>query len=116
MLACWTVRLTVDGKRTPPIKMPGITREDEERAKYMGKVMSKRYRAVGAVPETSRETVNEWFEKWVEAREDKGLSSTANDRGRFNKWISPTIGTKAMGGRHATRYRTSGAGARSSRA
>ena len=95
-LACWTVRVTVAGKRMAPIEMPGIPREDEERAKYMGRVTSKRCRALGAVPETSRETVNEYATRWLEAREGR-VASVRDNRGHLNVHVLPIIGTVAMG-------------------
>jgi hypothetical protein len=69
--------------------MPGIAEHETERAAAMAKVVAIRVRDGGYVPAEALETVNEWFERWAEARDAKGLSSVRNDRSRFTKWISP---------------------------
>lgn len=68
----------------------------EERANVLRKVLAKRAHETGAVPAETKETVDEWFDRWLAAREKKGLRSTRTDRGRFHKWISPCIGGKAI--------------------
>jgi len=93
---CWVVRVTVNGKRHPPIRMPGIPREDEDRAAYMGKVTSRRVRDLGAVPAESRETVNEYATRWLEAREGR-VASVRDNRGHLTLHVLPTIGTLEMG-------------------
>jgi integrase len=50
------------------------------------------------VAETSPtdESVSDWFKRWAEAREARGLTCVRDDRGRFKKWIEPHIGSIAI--------------------
>lgn len=64
----------------------------DERAKELAAKLAKRARELGVVPVDCAETVSEWFERWMRTRDAKGLRSTRQDRGRFRKWIAPTLG------------------------
>jgi len=53
-------------------------------------------RKLGQPPPASAETVADWGERWVKAREDKGYMSTRDDRGRIVTHVVPVIGSKPM--------------------
>jgi integrase len=108
----WTVRVTLaNGSRSRPIAMAlvkqpcAVRPADPERgcecppcrrASDEGRRVSERMRDGASVDAATQKTVNEWFEDWLAARVAKGLRSTANDRTRFTKWISPVIGPKPI--------------------
>jgi len=107
----WEVRVTLaNGARSRPIAMTGLAPcavapdgpsrgcscEPCTVARAKGREVSEVMRSGAHVDVATSDTVNEWFEKWLAARVAKGLRSTANDRGRFHKWISPVIGTKPI--------------------
>jgi integrase len=58
--------------------------------------LAKRALLTGAVPETSAETCDEYFDRWVRERERRGLRSTSSDCARWKKWISPHFGAKPI--------------------
>jgi integrase len=76
--------------------MPGIGEHEKERAHAKAASLGRTAKAGGFVPEEATETVNEWFARWAEFREKKGLSSVRSDRGRYGKWVAPAIGTKSI--------------------
>lgn len=43
-------------------------------------------------------TCDGWIQPWFQDRERRGLSSVSDDRGRWNKWVSPWIGHRQMSG------------------
>jgi integrase len=93
---CWHARVSLaDGSR-PWVAMPGIPRGAEAAARVMARKVSRRMRQTGAVPAWTGETVNEYFDRWIDVRERKGMRSARNDRGRYDKWISPRIGTRRI--------------------
>jgi integrase len=93
----WEARVMIDGKRKP-IAMRGIPQGDVAEAKRMALVVARRVVALGVVPADSPETVNQWFGRYFTWRmgRARGAESIEDSRGRFNKWISPHIGTTAM--------------------
>lgn len=91
------VRVTMnDGKRSPPFHMPpGMTREVAiERAAELSKLAREGKLRLKA--SESNETVATWFARWFADRERRGLVSTEKDRGRFKKWVTPTLGAIPM--------------------
>lgn len=92
----WVARLLQPSGGRRPVDMPGIPEADVERARALAKTLAIRARDGGFVPEEALETVNEWVVRWAKARTAKGLRTVGTDLGRFNKWLSPIIGTKAM--------------------
>jgi len=52
--------------------MPGIPEADESRAHALAKDLAIRSRDGGFVPDEARETVNQRFERWQEARSAEG--------------------------------------------
>ena len=92
---CWVVRVTMPDGSRQPVKMPGIPKEERERALYLGKVTSKRVRQLGAVPEAARETVNEYAARWLEARAGR-VASVRDNKGHLTTHILPVLGTVEM--------------------
>lgn len=96
-LGCWVARVSMPDGTRKPFPMPKLTDPaDKAGASTMAALVARRVHELGAVPLGSGETVDEWFDRWVASRVAKGLTSTANDRGRYQKWIAPLIGTKPI--------------------
>jgi len=76
--------------------MPGIAREAEAEARRMAGLLSKRVRDAGCVPETTGETTNEWFGRYVKVHASLGRG-TAEHQGAWNRYVGPFIGTKTWG-------------------
>ena len=74
--------------------MPGIAQGAKGAATAQARAVSRRMR--GAVRASCGETVNEYFDRWIDVRDRKGLRSARNDRGRYGKWIAPHIGTRPI--------------------
>ena len=91
----WQARVILDG-REKTVDLPNVAEEDAPRARHLARLLALRAKKLGAVPETSPETVNEWFERWADVRRTRGLTSVRNDEGRFSKWVGPRIGTLPM--------------------
>ncbi|MDB4945885.1 MAG: hypothetical protein JWP97_5419 [Labilithrix sp.] len=90
----YEARITLPGVGRRIVPMPGIEREDTARAARVARLISDKARKLGAVPESTAETVNEWFERYYKARElGRRGESVSDSRGRFRKWVSPQIGT-----------------------
>jgi integrase len=75
---------------------PSIPREDVVGAKACAKLVSEEARALGAVPKSTKETVREWFGRFHDYKETRGLSSVDDMRGYARNWILPSIETKDM--------------------
>ncbi len=92
----WQARVTFEGRRVP-IDMPGIAKEDEERAFRMAKIVSARMRNGGMVIDGSTEFVADWIHNWLKDREARGIVTVRHDRGRLKRYVLPTIGALEMG-------------------
>ncbi len=92
----WEARVTLDGGARKVVAIPGVAKEDTDRARRVAQIISDKSRRDGKVAEATPETVNEWAKKWLAARRAKGLTSVRQDEGRLWKWVSPVIGTKAV--------------------
>jgi len=92
----WIARSLLSSGGRGRVRMPGIAEHETERAHAKARQVAQEVLAGGYVPAEAADTVNEWFELWAEAREEKGLRSVRNDRGRYSKWVAPVIGTKAI--------------------
>jgi integrase len=53
-------------------------------------------KANGAAPAPAGETCAAWSERWCAAREERGLTSVNDDRGRLRKWVLPHLGPRPM--------------------
>jgi len=73
-----------------------IARDDVARAERFAKLAVKEVRAGRAAPEEDGETVNGYFQRWIEARVAKGHTSTRVEESKYTKWIAPIIGHMAM--------------------
>ncbi len=70
---------------------------DRDTAKRKAAVISVRWRERGFVDDDTTETLNEYFKRWAASREEHGLVTVSDDRGRFSKWIAAQLGTLEMG-------------------
>ena len=107
--AAWVARVTLPNGQREPVPMPGLAPCSSPascsasqrcaactEAWRMAGIVARRARVVGAVVAGTGETTNEWFDRWLASREKRGLASTANDKGRYKKWIAPLIGVKPI--------------------
>ena len=93
----WEARVTIPRTtRREPVPMRGIAEGDVARAQAVARIISARVQRDGFVPAETAETLNEWAVRWLDARTERGLASVRQDRGRFNKWISPVLGTRPV--------------------
>lgn len=76
-----------------PVDMPGISETDETRARTLAKVIARKAINIGAVPEHTAETVNEWFDRWLEDREARGIATVGHDKSRLRRHVRDVIGT-----------------------
>ncbi len=109
--SAWEVRVTLaNGTRSRPIAMTGlapciVAPADPPRgcscepctvAHESGRAVSRRMRDGAAVDAATRETCNEWFERYHAYQVELGQTDAVKKRHRWLKWIAPKIGTKAM--------------------
>jgi integrase len=102
----WHARITRIDRTRPWVGLdPAIPRSDEAAAKVCAKLTSDYYRRLDLSGELAdaiaplrplQETAQQWFERLHRAKEAKGLHTVPEMRGRFRKWILPTLGTKTM--------------------
>ncbi len=113
-VAHWRVRISLaDGGRPWIHIRPEVTSEAlaKEKALFHGDKARREARtsadyfeprkARGSSPVTETnppvgETVTDWFDRHFDAREARGLTSIGDERYRFNVWIKPHMGAKAM--------------------
>lgn len=95
---------SLDPKRTP-MHFPPSAKSPQQEARVRERVKAAvERRAAGKLDAgpgdapTDDETVSQWFELWAQAREAKGLSTVADDRGRFRAHIEPEIGRCPISG------------------
>jgi integrase len=111
---CWAYRLTLsDGSRSPAVYIDTLTARSPNAKKRAVEVAAERSqvaaekkltaadfgikpRAKASAPEG--ETVSQYFERWLTARERRGLRSTRDDRGRYEKWVAPALGGRPVAG------------------
>jgi hypothetical protein len=80
----WYVMLTLGNGERPWVALdPNIPHEDVVGAKACAKLVSDEARAVGAVPKSTKETVGQWFGRFHDHKEARGLSSVDDMRGYF---------------------------------
>lgn len=112
----WTARITIPGVGRPPKPLPdvpacliapsapshGCSCSSCAQARRVAKIVSNRARNEGRVPESTAETVSEWYGTYYAAaelgtvgRKNRGRpqASVARRRGLFKLWIEPLIGT-----------------------
>jgi integrase len=98
----WDVRLTLpDGSRSPPIHLPQGFSEAKarDRAASLAQLAAKE-----ALPRSkgkghamaATDPLASWAERWCAAREERGLTSVDDDRGRLRKWVLPKLGDKPI--------------------
>ncbi len=91
----WFVRVTDPVTKRRPYIPLGDQVASKEAAEVVAPIVAMKYRHGGLVKAGSPETVSEWFDRWIANREKK-LSSTRNDRSRFDNHIDPVIGKLPM--------------------
>lgn len=90
----WKARLTIDGKeKLVPIDPPLTRMSDRPKAVIEAREMAK---LVAASRAASRETVREWYERWIAVKRAKGQSSTKAARSHLDTHILPVIGDLTM--------------------
>lgn len=93
----WFARVTLVGggkRRFVPLD-PRLSRENEAGARRSAldvSLLARNERRVATVDET----VREYGQRWLLHREERGLTSVRDDRGRFAKWVFPKIGDTAV--------------------
>jgi len=65
-------------------------------ARRVAKIVSDKARGSGMVPEDMEETANEWFARYIARAKESGQTDTVTKHSRWDKWVSPRIGSKAM--------------------
>jgi hypothetical protein len=55
-----------------------------------------RRRAPKGAPLALTDTLDVWAERWCDVREERGLTSVKDDRGRLKKWVFPKLINKQM--------------------
>lgn len=99
----WDARITLNDGSRPWVHLPaGLTEpEARKRAQSMSEAVRERdgkrepTTASGAPPAPG-EMFAAWSERWLAAREERGLTSVKDDRGRLRKWVLPTLGPRPM--------------------
>lgn len=98
-------RITLpDGRRSPEICLPGLDIEQARaRAASLTATAAREVltaaelaTAAAVADEPAAETADGWAERWFTSREERGLTSVRDDRGRWRKWVSPQIGARPM--------------------
>ncbi len=97
----YDARITLNDGSRPWIHLPAGLTEKQARAKAVsltetarkggGVLVSK-----GGGGASSDETFEVWAERWCKAREERGLTSVKDDRGRLRKWVFPHLGARPM--------------------
>ena len=92
----WFGRVTKPGGERPWAPLdPGIGEREEERARVCAVETAQWFREHPHVDVEVKETCDDWFKRFHAHKEKRGLSSVAEMRGRYRKWVSSEIGAKA---------------------
>jgi len=92
----WFGRITKADKSRPWAPLdPSIEAHEVERARACAVQTAAYYRENPHADETVKETVDEWAKRFHAHKEKLGLSTVAEMRGRWRKWVSPELGTLA---------------------
>lgn len=96
-------RITLNEGSRPWIHLPaGLTREQAEaRARSLTETARhgdgvRAAAQASTAPDGAGETLAEWSERWCDAREERGLTSVKDDRGRLRRWVLPRLGPRPM--------------------
>lgn len=90
----YDARVTLPGGKRRRECLPAGLTEAAARALALT-ISTKRAKAPVVVPIAS-EAADAWAERWFADRERRGLTSVGDDRGRWSKWISTSIGKRPM--------------------
>jgi integrase len=74
---------------------PSIGKDEEERARACAVDTARWFRENPQGDAEVKETCDEWFKRFHTHKEKRGLSTVAEMRGRYKKWVSGAIGAKA---------------------
>lgn len=93
-----------DGSRSKPMCQPPAMSEARARDKAQRLTDHAKEGGAAAAPKRTRkgsaapagETLAAWSERWCDAREERGLTSVKDDRGRLRKWVLPHLGPRPM--------------------
>lgn len=102
--ATWEVRITIAGKRQPPVAVevpqclvvpnappPKCTCASCAQARRVAKLVSDEYRSRGLVPEHTEETANEWHVRYIKLHGE--LGNETRGQGSWERWCAPHFGT-----------------------
>ncbi len=91
----WYAQITLaDGSR-PLVELdPTITEADRAAARACALVVSQQARSRASVSVRNLETLSEYAGRWLVAREERGLASVRDDRGRLVTHVLPTLGAR----------------------
>lgn len=99
----WDARITLNDGSRPWVHLPaGLTEpEARKRAQSMSEAVRERDgkrepTTASGVPPAPGEMLAAWSERWLAARQERGLTSVKDDRGRLRKWVLPTLGPRPM--------------------
>ena len=79
--------------------------EAEQRARELAAATTEQAWAAAGLTPTSRkraqapragESVSDWFERWVEDRETRGIATTLDDRSRYREHVKAKIGNRPL--------------------
>ena len=73
----------------------------------IGVVPKRTTKGVAPVAPPPSETFEAWAERWCKAREERGLTSVKDDRGRLRKWVLPLWRDKPIAAWNAPTWRRS---------
>jgi hypothetical protein len=97
----YDARITLNDGSRPWIHLPAGLTEKQARAKATSLTETARKgggvlasRGGGDAP--SEETFEAWADRWCKAREERGLTSVKDDRGRLRKWVFPHLGSRPI--------------------
>jgi hypothetical protein len=97
------IRITLaDGERSRPMCQRADMSEAMAREKAARLTQIVAAEAIGVIPARGTakaapgESFEAWSERWCAAREERGLTSVDDDRGRLRKWVMPSWRDKAI--------------------
>lgn len=94
----WHAKFTrADGSRTEwKALSPAIPLDDRAAAKAEASRLAPKVLARPVVDKGKRETVRDWFGRLHKTKEERGLATVKDMRGRASKWVFPVFGDKPM--------------------
>jgi integrase len=97
----WDIQITYPGGgRSNPMCQPAGMSEAKAREKALRLTQLATKEAVPKRPQRGSpeagEFMRDYADRWCNAREERGLTSAKDDRGRLRKWVFPTLGDEPI--------------------